>query len=665
MAGPSAHADSDEPDLQARLKIRIWREWLLSTAALLALTLCLSYFSNALGLRNLDNTVYDRLSALFVHNIASEDIVIVAIDDDSIQEMGHWPWRRARHADLLEKLAQARAVAFDLVFSEPNPAYPGDDAMLARAIREHGRVVLPLVISRDNQTLIPPIPILADATAYSGTINIYPDSDGVIRSFFTQKKLDNDQLLHHITLAMLEAGQDHEAARGLRDKDGTTPLRIAYSEFAHDTALLPYNRVLDGSITPSTFKDKYVLVGAWASGLGDTFATPYSSTQGVMPGVRVLANLLNGSLSNQWIHTPNRLILALLSIIPVLISCAAFLFLSPQRAFVFSIVVMAATFATASLVLQMFLWWLPPSAALIGTALAYPVWAWRSQHAALRHIDQELALLRSERLIPFVQESDAGKRAYGSLPLRDQTLLARIRQLHGTINGMRIAQRQRNETLRFLSHDMRAPLNSILALTDLQRNRIQSDQPDPQTLGQFDYYANRTLALVDGFVALSRAEAIELAFLPVNLSEVIIQCSEGAWAHAQRKQIHIDTSGLPDAAWISADASLMERVWTNLLDNALKYSPDNTTIRCTLQRDGNDWIAAVEDQGRGMDPSALTSAFTPFVRLDENRPDNPSGVGLGLAFVQTVIARHNGQIDIQSQPDKGTRITIRLRALDL
>ena len=669
MTVPPGSAESRiKPYPQDRLPASIWREWVLSTAVLLTLTFCLSYFSDALGLKSLDNTLYDRLVARLVLKPASDDIIIVAIDDVSIKETGYWPWRRAQHAALLERLSGARAVALDLVFSEPNPAYPDDDAVLAQAIRNHGRVVLPLIITHDNDKAARPIPELANSTPHFGYINIDPDPDGVIRSSSVQKQINNGDTFSHISLAMLEAGQDVKSAQNLRDKYGITPLRIAFATFSHDQAVVPYNRVLDGSIPASTFDGKYVLVGSWGSGLGDTFATPQSSAQGVIPGVEILASLLAGGMADRWIKTPERLTLALLCMIPVLISCIAFLYLSPQRAFLFALTLAGGTFAIVAILLHYSLWWVSPSAALIGTTLAYPVWSWRSQHAALRHIDGQLAVLRNERLIPPSLNIDTSKLTqHRLLPSHDQTLLERVHQLHYATDSMRIAQHQRSETLRFLSHDMRSPLNSILALTELHRHGMSpstSNTSSTEIFDQFDYYAKKTLALVDGFVELSRAEGIQMTFQPVNLSDLIRQCCEGAWVLAQHKHIRIDTTVMPDIAWVNADASLLERAWSNLLDNALKYSPDNTTITCTVHRDGHDWILRVQDKGRGMDATQLANAFAPFVRIDEQHPGNPSGVGLGLAFVRTVVSRHGGSIEVQSEPNAGTCFTIRLRALE-
>lgn len=654
-----ASFQSANADLQTHLKKRIWREWLLSTAVMLVLTFSLSYFNDATGLRKLDNTLYDHFSSALVHHEPSSDIIIVAIDDSSIRELGYWPWRRSLHATLLEKTAQARAVALDLLLSERNPAYPSDDIVLAEAIQAHGRVVLPLMVGPDDLTLTRPLTELEIAAAQLGYINIYPDSDGVIRSFSAQKRLTNGQILDHLSVKLLETGQETYLAERLRDR-GLEPLRIAYSGFPGDYTIVPYSRVLDGSIPPSAFKDKYVLIGSWGSGLGDTFSTPYSQNDDAMSGVEILANLLNGGMTQQWISTPDHLTIALLSMLPVLLACVAFRHLSPQRVFLFTIGLFVGVIVISGALLHYTYWWLSPSAMLIGITLAYPVWSWRSQHAALMHIDEQLASLRQAKS----QSMPVGQKY-------DQSLLTRLGRLHHAIDAMRLAQRQRNETLRFLSHDMRAPLNSILALTELERRKdISSGQRNTnrdkktQTLAQFDYYANKTLELVDGFVALGRAESITLTLRPINLTELIIQCCADVWVHARQKRIKILTDSLPPQAWVNADAGLLARAWINLLDNALKYSPEGTVITCRLTRDGSDWLAQLQDQGRGMDTSSLASAFDPFIRFAEHSPENPTGAGLGLAFVQTVIARHSGRITVQSEEGTGTCFNIWLDALD-
>src|SRR3546814_15374439 len=116
------------------------------------------------------------------------------------------------------------------------------------------------------------------------------------------------------------------------------------------------------------------------------------------------------------------------------------------------------------------------------------------------HIDQELLALNAGKPYSMMQTTAA---LDGSLP-------ARVTQLHGAVAQLRLAHQKRDETLRFLSHDMRAPQNSILALTQLQQNPTNA-LPEPALLRRVDMYANRTLGLVDGFIHLARAEAAALA----------------------------------------------------------------------------------------------------------------------------------------------------------
>ncbi|NYT66855.1 CHASE2 domain-containing protein [Alcaligenaceae bacterium] len=636
------------------LERRMHIEWLLVTATLLALTIGFSYLASTTSLARLDHTFYDHVLSVTMQEAAHPDIAIIAIDDSSIEKIGYWPWRRQIHAQLLDKLNLAKVVGMDLVFNEVNPAYPQDDASLALAMHQNGRVVLPLLIANHDRSVQPPLPIFVEAAAATGYINIYPDTDGIIRSLQLQQTLPDQQSVPHLTLAMLNVAKQPINPNYLKPETAEN-LLIPYAGSPGHFTVYPYSGVLSGEIPPEKFQDKYVLVGSWGSGLGDTFPTAVSNAGIPMSGVEILANSLQASLHNRWIRPLPAWQLALLACIPVLLACFALRRLSPRQSLLCILLILPLTLASSALLMLYALLWIPVAASVAGVVLAYPVWAWRSQEGALQHIDRELKTLDQQgRLL-------TGYDPYSHPPRRDNSLPARVTQLHVALNQLRLAQKRRNETLRFLSHDMRAPQNSILALTELQQ-QPGSALPEAELLKHVNAYAKRTLDLVDGFVQLARAEGSTIASHPLDLVELIEQCCDEFWAQAKQRHIGIKFTDRPDEAWITGDASLLTRVWINLIDNALKYSPDHTDISCHLYEENGMWVALVQDQGRGIKTQQRDSLFAAFTRLDEDTPNNPSGVGLGLAFVKTVIERHRGTISVQARPDRGSSFIIQLPA---
>ena len=118
-----------------------------------------------------------------------------------------------------------------------------------------------------------------------------------------------------------------------------------------------------------------------------------------------------------------------------------------------------------------------------------------------------------------------------------------------------------------------------------------------------------------------------------------------------------------DHAWVQGDRKLLSRVLRNLIDNAIKYSPGHTQIRCQISRVDTHWHISLEDQGRGIPPEQLERIFEPFTRVASDAPGNASGAGLGLAFVRLTLQRHGGAISAYSQPGQGSTFVVSLPVL--
>ncbi|WP_397475982.1 CHASE2 domain-containing protein [Pusillimonas sp.] len=624
----------------------------MTVPALMLLTFLLSYYSQHLALDRFDNLLYGRIMAL-AHQQPSEDIVIIALDDSSIAELGYWPWRRGVHAQLLERLGAAKAVGLDLVLSDSNPAYPHDDRALAHAISQHGRVVLPLVVEPDR--IQGPLPMLAQAAAAVGFINVELDPDGVVRSMHSYLDTAHGRVEHFVP-AMLEAAGETERGSWGRAQENGDPRLIAFAGEPGSFTMYPYARVLDGSVPAAAFEDKYVLVGAWAAALGDTLSVPLSKAGEPMAGVEILATGLHNALGHHWISTPSRVQAALLSMLPVLLVWLALSRLSPSRAFLVMLAIGVLIFIIDWLLMLHAQFWIGPSAALIGMVLAYPVWSWRLQEAALKQIDAELDTLYAQNLMHTQALPDqAGISGDRSLP-------ARMVRLHQAMGVLRQAIGLREEALRFLSHDMRSPQNAILALTQLQRLG-KEPLAEAELLNRIDRSASRTLGLVDGFVRLARAESMELAFKEIDLADLLQSVCDEHWPMAQHRKITLDLDGVRGPARVMADEEMLGRALGNLIANAIQYSSQGSRVWCRLQAREPYWVVEVQDTGRGMTPEQQVFLFEPFRRFDENVPDNPDGSGLGLAFVRAVVLRHAGRVEVDSTPGEGSVFRLRLLGL--
>ena len=220
------------------------------------------------------------------------------------------------------------------------------------------------------------------------------------------------------------------------------------------------------------------------------------------------------------------------------------------------------------------------------------------------------------------------------------------------ISAIREAQRKRDETLAFLSHDIRSPQASILAaleLYELDPVRFPADQIIRQVQGQ----ARATIQLADQFIEVSRAETQVLQLLDCDLAEVAREAVGAVQAQALAKSIRVEYSG-EDAVPVRADKALLVRTLVNLINNAVKYSPADTVVTVAVAMEGGRAHCTVRDQGYGISEANQKRLFERFARFSTPGQPVEKGVGLGLSFVKMVIDRHHGEMRVSSQPGAGS-----------
>jgi adenylate cyclase len=238
-------------------------------------------------LRELDNRWQDQLQ--FVRP-ADQDILIIAIDNQSIAELGVWPWPRTFHAELLQTLEAAgpAVIGYDVTFADPGPR-PEADAALAQALEAAGPLVIASEAVLEIRDQAEPLVVSAldpderFGSVLFGPTTLVPDADGVVRQAPLRVDRGGSTLSFATQIASLVGTPIPEPANGL--------YRIPYAGGPGHFVTYPFADVLKGRVSPEVFQEKIVLVGATAPDLHDEFLTPQG--QGAMtPGVEIQANIL-------------------------------------------------------------------------------------------------------------------------------------------------------------------------------------------------------------------------------------------------------------------------------------------------------------------------------------------------------------------------------------
>lgn len=231
------------------------------------------------------------------------------------------------------------------------------------------------------------------------------------------------------------------------------------------------------------------------------------------------------------------------------------------------------------------------------------------------------------------------------------------------ITALRQAERERDEALRFLSHDMRAPQAAIVSLLEMYQEGSANLEVSA-VLQRIREHVGRTQSLAESFIQLARAESSTLNLTEVDYADILMDASDACWEFARSRRIHIELALPDDPAPATADPVMLTRACINLIHNAIKYSAPETTVWCAVRAmPGGGWILSIRDEGRGIDPADHGRVFERFARFgDVHSADAPSGVGLGLAFTRMAVERHGGHIEFDSEPGVGTEFRIVLPA---
>lgn len=231
------------------------------------------------------------------------------------------------------------------------------------------------------------------------------------------------------------------------------------------------------------------------------------------------------------------------------------------------------------------------------------------------------------------------------------------------IFALRNELRRKDEFIATLGHELRNPLSILTTASEIFKIDGVTTGDMKRAAAIIGRQVRHVTRLINDVLDMERIDngKLQLDVHPVDLREIVTNTLESRRADAERRKQSLTMQLTPDAVVVEADAVRLVQVVSNLVDNAVKYTPDAGHITVAVTADAREAVIVVQDDGAGIPADRVDSIFEPFVQLSQSRDAARGGLGLGLSLVRRLTELHGGTVTVATSGQGcGSRFAVHL-----
>lgn len=238
-----------------------------------------------------------------------------------------------------------------------------------------------------------------------------------------------------------------------------------------------------------------------------------------------------------------------------------------------------------------------------------------------------------------------------------------LEQLEKTNKRLLLAQEQKERILNTVAHDLRSPISNISGISKMMLTHELPEEKKTNFLKLVEHSAHSALSLINNLLQQGDDGTQALPILQTDVNAVLKEWVPSLQFGANEKKIRIQLNCLDKPAMILMNCDRMERVFTNLVNNAIKFSPEHSVITIKVTQQDGFVVVRVSDEGIGIPKEKLTQVFEMFTDAKRTGTAGEKGFGMGLSISKQIIEQHHGLISVESEEGKGTTFMVKLPLL--